>query len=148
MKKTGGTGAQKPSAALVRAAKAAMKNSYSPYSHFKVGAAIEAADGKIYSGTNVETAHYKTVCAEASAISAMIMAAQRRIRVVAVIGPGEGGLCTPCGDCRQRLREFCDDKTRIYSLWPDGTVGAVHGIHDLLPMSFGTENLKKRISGK
>ena len=71
----------------------------------------------------------------------MVSAGEREIRAVVVIGPAMEYLCTPCGDCRQRLREFSDDETRIYSLWKDGKLGAEHKMMDLLPLSFGPENL-------
>lgn len=126
---------------LAKHAAAARDNAYCPYSNHPVGAAIVAGSGKVYLGANVETAHYKGVCAEASAISAMVSAGEREIRAVVVIGPAMEYLCTPCGDCRQRLREFSDDQTRIYSLWKDGKPGAEHKMMDLLPLSFGPENL-------
>jgi cytidine deaminase len=100
-----------------------------------------AGSGKVYLGANVEVAHYKGVCAEASAISAMVSAGEREIRAVVVIGPAMEYLCTPCGDCRQRIREFADAETRVYSLWKDGRLGQEHKMGDLLPVSFGPENL-------
>jgi|GEM_PF-736166 len=126
---------------LAKHAAAARDNAYCPYSNHPVGAAIVAGSGKVYLGANVEVAHYKGVCAEASAISAMVSAGERQIRAVVVIGPAMEYLCTPCGDCRQRLREFSDNETRIYSLWKDGRLGATHKMADLLPLSFGPENL-------
>lgn len=119
----------------------ARDNAYCPYSNHPVGAAIVAGSGKVYLGANVEVAHYKGVCAEASAISAMVSAGEREIRAVVVIGPAMEYLCTPCGDCRQRIREFADAETRIYSLWKDGRLGQEHKMSDLLPVSFGPENL-------
>src|SRR5271157_3086455 len=95
-----------PLAALFAAARAAQANAYAPYSRFKVGAALAAASGAVFSGGNVENAAYpEGVCAETSAISAMARAGERRIAEILVIGDGEG-LCTPCGGCRQRIREF------------------------------------------
>jgi cytidine deaminase len=126
---------------LAKHAALARGNAYCPYSNHPVGAAIVAGSGKVYLGANVETAHYKGVCAEASAISAMVSAGEREIRAVVVIGPAMEYLCTPCGDCRQRLREFSDEETRVYSLWKDGKLGAEHKMMDLLPLSFGPENL-------
>lgn len=126
---------------LAKHAAAARDNAYCPYSNHPVGAAIVSGSGTVYLGANVETAHYKGVCAEASAISAMVSAGEREIRAVVVIGPAMEYLCTPCGDCRQRLREFSDNETRIYSLWKNGTLGAEHKMTDLLPLSFGPENL-------
>ncbi len=110
---------------------------YSPYSNHPVGAVVVTDSGKIYAGTNVEAAHYKGVCAEASAIAAMIAAGERKIRTIVIAGPSMEYLCTPCGDCRQRIREFADKKTRIHSVWADGSAGEVMTIDELLPCSFG-----------
>jgi cytidine deaminase len=126
---------------LAKVARQARDNAYCPYSNHPVGAAILTHDGKVHAGTNVEIAHYKGVCAEASAISAMVSAGGRKISAVVVIGPAMEYLCTPCGDCRQRLREFGSDRLLVYSLWKDGRLGAVHRLGDLLPHSFGPENL-------
>lgn len=126
---------------LAKHAAIARDNAYCPYSNHPVGAAIVAGSGKVYLGANVEVAHYKGVCAEASAISAMVSAGEREIRAVVVIGPAMEYLCTPCGDCRQRIREFADAETRVYSLWKDGRLGQEHKMGDLLPVSFGPENL-------
>lgn len=134
---------EKKLAALAKAAVAARARAYCPYSNHPVGVALVSASGKIYAGANVEIAHYKGVCAEASAISAMITAGERGIRAVVVAGPSMEYLCTPCGDCRQRLREFCAPDVQIYSLWKDGRLGAVTTLAELLPLSFGPENLRE-----
>jgi cytidine deaminase len=96
-------------AALVAAAVAVAGNAYAPYSGFRVGAAVRDAEGRVHLGANVENAAYpQGVCAEAAAIAAMVAAGGRRIEAIAVAGPGPGpgpaeggGLCTPCGGCRQ-----------------------------------------------
>lgn len=132
---------------MAKIARQARDNAYCPYSNHPVGAAIMTSSGSIYAGTNVEIAHYKGVCAEASAISAMVSAGGRDISAVVVIGPAMEYLCTPCGDCRQRLREFGSDRLLVYSLWKDGRLGAVHRLGDLLPHSFGPENLAEVGSG-
>lgn len=119
----------------------ARENAYCPYSNHPVGAALVAGSGKVYTGSNCEVAHYKGICAEASAIAAMVTAGEREIRTIVVVGPGKDYLCTPCGDCRQRIREFADGKTEIYSMWHDGRLGKKHKMKDLLPFSFGPENL-------
>ncbi len=99
-------------AELFAAAKAAQARAYTPYSRFNVGAAIRAPSGAIYSGCNVENAAYpQGACAEAGAIAAMALGGERRIVEIVVIGDGEA-LCTPCGGCRQRIREFADPQTR------------------------------------
>ena len=101
--------------ALFDAAKAAQAKAYAPYSRFKVGAAILADDGRIYAGCNVENAAYpEGSCAEAGAIAAMVAGGERRIAEILVVGDGEN-LVTPCGGCRQRIREFASGKRRSTS---------------------------------
>lgn len=127
---------------LITLAKKARENAYCPYSNHPVGAALVTDSGKIFTGANSEAAHYRGSCAEGSAISAMTSAGERSIRTIVVIGPKDGKLlCPPCGDCRQRIREFASEETVIYTLLPDGRIGAAHTIDDLLPQSFGPENL-------
>jgi|TARA_R110002126_G_scaffold13118_4_gene57006 cytidine deaminase len=126
---------------LFDAALCAQKNAYAPYSKHPVGAALRSASGKIYAGCNVETAHFIATHAEVSAISAMITAGDTKIAEIAIIGPNDA-LCTPCGDCRQRIREFCDmDDTLISVYHKDGRLLKQYNMHDLLPDSFGPENL-------
>ncbi|THD44981.1 MAG: cytidine deaminase [Bradyrhizobium sp.] len=127
-------------AALFSAAKAAQASAYAPYSRFKVGAAIRTAGGAVYSGCNVENAAYpQGACAEAAAIAAMALAGERRIADILVIGDGKD-LCTPCGGCRQRIREFADASTRIHVAGPEG-VRKTFTLEELLPHSFGPANL-------
>jgi cytidine deaminase len=126
--------------ALFAAAKAAYSNAYAPYSKFPVGAAIRTPEGDIFSGCNVENAAYpQGACAEAGAIAEMAKAGRRRIAEMLVIGGGQG-LCTPCGGCRQRIREFAAQDTPIHVAGPEG-VRARFLLSDLLPASFGPENL-------
>jgi cytidine deaminase len=125
---------------LFAAAKAAQAKAYVPYSRFKVGAAILGGDGLIYSGCNVENAAYPTsVCAEGGAVAAMIMGGCTSIAAVMVIGDGQE-LCTPCGNCRQRLREFAKGTTPVHVAGPDG-VRHSFTLDELLPASFGPDNL-------
>ena len=127
-------------AALFDAAKAAHGKAYAPYSRFNVGAALRTPSGAIYSGCNVENAAYpQGACAEAGAISAMALAGERRIAEILVVGDGEG-LCTPCGGCRQRIREFADAATPIHVADPEG-VRASFTLGELLPHAFGPEHL-------
>ena len=92
--------------ALVRRAARAAKASYSPYSQFSVGAAVRTANGRTFTGTNVENASYGlTVCAERVAVFAAVTAGERRLRAVAVVG-GRGRAVPPCGACLQVLAEF------------------------------------------
>ena len=134
----------KPSSAkLAAAAKAALEQAAAPYSKFKVGAAILADDGRIYSGCNVENAAYPNgVCAETSAISAMVLGGGKRIRAIAVIGGGKN-LVTPCGGCRQRIAEFATADTPVHVCGPQGP-RATFTIGELLPESFGMLNLTAR----
>ena len=128
-------------AALFDAAKAAHGKAYAPYSRFNVGAALRTPSGAIYSGCNVENAAYpQGACAEAGAIGAMALAGERRIAEILVVGDGEG-LCTPCGGCRQRIREFASPQTPVHIAGPDG-VRLTLSLAELLPHSFGPENLK------
>src|ERR1700678_4473883 len=110
-------------AALLGAARAAHGKAYAPYSRFNVGAALRTPSGAIFSGCNVENAAYpQGACAEAGAIGAMALAGERRIAEILVVGDGEG-LCTPCGGCRQRIREFADAGTPIHGAGSEGRRG-------------------------
>ena len=126
--------------ALVDTLLTALGNAYAPYSHHPVAAVMECPDGQQFAGANVEVAHYKGLCAEASAIAAMITAGQRELAKVYVMGPGEH-LCTPCGDCRQRIREFATPDTQIMVLSHQGEVLKTYSMETLLPDAFGPENL-------
>ena len=119
-----------------------MEKAYAPYSGFAVGAAILDERGNIYSGTNIENAAYpQGCCAEASAISALIMAGGRQIRKIAVAGGGKS-LCTPCGGCRQKIREFGTVDTQIVICDEVGP-RQTFTLDALLPHSFGPDNLNK-----
>src|SRR5271167_1511520 len=127
-------------AALFDAARAAQGKAYAPYSRFKVGAALRTPGGAIFSGCNVENAAYpQGACAEAGAIAAMALAGERRIAEILVVGDGEG-LCTPCGGCRQRIREFADAATPIHVAGPEG-IRTSFTLGELLPHAFGPEHL-------
>lgn len=127
-------------ARLFAAAEAIRARAYAPYSKFPVGAAILADDGNIYSGCNIENAAYPVGnCAEASAIAAMIAGGAKRIRRVYVTGIGTAPV-TPCGGCRQRLREFADQDVVVTSHGVEGTP-LVQTLAQLLPHSFGPEYL-------
>lgn len=122
--------------ALLRARKAA----YAPYSNFHVAAVAVAADGRTFPGCNVETAHYKSTCAEASAISAMIGAGQRELACMYILGPGTR-TCPPCGDCRQRIHEFAGDDTRVVLVDDDGRELERFTLDELLPRAFGPDSI-------
>jgi cytidine deaminase len=126
---------------LFAAATAARGNAYAPYSRFAVGAAIRADDGKLYAGANVENAAYPMgQCAEASAIGAMVTGGARRIIELAIVAGGPE-LCTPCGGCRQRIREFAAPDVMIHILGPEGLRRSLTA-GELLPLSFGPHNVK------
>ena len=126
---------------LIEAAVSARANAYAPYSEFLVGAAVKDERGYIHSGCNVENAAYpQGTCAEAGAIAAMVLAGGRRIVEVAVVGAG-AGLVTPCGGCRQKLREFAAGDVRIHVCDEAGHVRQTFTLGELLPQSFGPENL-------
>ncbi len=125
---------------LFTAARAVQSRAHAPYSRFKVGAALLADDGTAYAGCNVENAAYPVgACAEAGAISAMVAGGGRSIRAILIFGEGEA-LVTPCGACRQRIREFAAPDTPIAIAGPDG-IRARFSLEDLLPASFGPDNL-------
>jgi cytidine deaminase len=127
--------------ALLRAAVEAMGRAYAPYSRFLVGAAVLDDQGRIHPGCNVENAAYpQGVCAEGGALSAMVLAGGRSVRAVLVVGEGEG-LVTPCGGCRQKIREFAALDTPILIADPQH-VRATFTLDELLPQSFGPEHLR------
>jgi cytidine deaminase len=126
--------------AMLAAAKAAMARAHAPYSHFQVGAAVLDTQGRIHAGCNVENAAYpQGVCAEAGALSAMVLAGGTAVQAVLVVGNGEG-LVTPCGGCRQKIREFAAPDTPILVANPQ-QVRASFSLDALLPHSFGPEHL-------
>lgn len=126
--------------ALLAAARAARGRAYAPYSRFTVGAALLDDQGNIHAGCNVENAAYpQGLCAEAVAIGQLALSGGRRIRAVAVVGAGPL-LVTPCGGCRQKLREFAADEVPILV----GDMTSLRGrftLGELLPSSFGPEHL-------
>ena len=125
---------------LFAEAAAARSQAYAPYSGFSVGAAILGRSGAIYRGCNVENAAYPVGnCAEAGAISAMVAAGERSIEAILVVGGGDA-LVTPCGGCRQRIREFAGPETPIHIAGPAGWRTSFK-LNDLLPESFGPDNL-------
>ena len=129
--------------ALFAAAAAVRQHAYAPYSRYPVGAALRTDDGRVFAGCNVENAAYpQGQCAEASAIGVMVANGARRITEVLVIG-GEVGdelVCSPCGGCRQQLREFAGPETPVHICGPEGLRRTVT-VAELLPLSFGPDNL-------
>ncbi|KPF70650.1 cytidine deaminase [Bosea sp. AAP35] len=128
--------------ALFAAAARVQTFAYAPYSRFRVGAAILGDDGVVYPGCNVENAAYPSgSCAEQGAISAMIAGGGRRIMAILVVGDGEA-LVTPCGACRQRIREFASPDLAVAIAGPDG-IRQRFSLDGLLPASFGPDNLRR-----
>ncbi len=125
---------------LLQAARAARLKAYAPYSKFLVGAAVLDDQGNIHAGCNVENAAYpEGVCAEAGALSAMVLAGGKRAQAVLVVGTG-GARITPCGGCRQKLREFCAPDTPVLTANEDA-LGPRYTLAQLLPDSFGPDHL-------
>ena len=129
---------------LLAAARLAREQAYAPYSHFQVGAAVLADDGRVYSGCNVENAAYpEGVCAEAGALSAMVLGGGRRAVTVAIIaGPSGGDIrpCLPCGGCRQKIAEFSRSDTTVLVAGKDG-VTQRYALAALLPSAFTPSDL-------
>jgi cytidine deaminase len=126
---------------LIAAAVEARAKAYAPYSRFLVGAAVKDEHGAVHAGCNVENAAYpQGTCAEAGAIAAMIMAGGRKIIEAAVVGGG-ASLVTPCGGCRQKLREFGAPDLAIHVCDESGLIKRSFTLEELLPSSFGPENL-------
>lgn len=129
-----------PSQRLLEAARAAQLQAHAPYSRFKVGAAVLDEQGRLHAGCNVENAAYpEGLCAEAGALSAMVLAGGTRVAALAVVGDG-AGLVTPCGGCRQKLREFAGPDTPVW-VGDRSVLRAGFTLAQLLPESFGPEHL-------
>ena len=125
---------------LLEAARAAQTNAHAPYSHFSVGAAVRTSTGHIFSGSNVENVSFpEGICAEASAIGAMVTAGERTIVEVLTIADGDE-VTTCCGGCRQRLAEFAAPDTPVHAAGPDG-IRRSFTLGELLPAAFGPEHL-------
>lgn len=123
---------------LVDAARAAQQRAYAPYSHFRVGCALEAEDGRVFVGCNVENASYGlTICAERAAVCAAVVAGAQRFRRAVVVSDADPP-AAPCGACRQVLSEF-GPTLRVEGVGSAGTV--TWTIAELLPAAFGKEQL-------
>lgn len=126
--------------ALLEQASAAQELAYAPYSGFRVGCALMAADGRVFLGANVENAAYSpTICAERTALPSAVVAGAREFIALAVVGDGPG-VCTPCGVCRQVLYEFAPD-LEILVGGSDGVTQRFVLSRDLLPHGFGPARL-------
>ena len=129
---------------LMLLAVAARRNSYSPYSGFRVGAALLGKSGKLYPGCNVENASYSaTNCAERTAIFRAVSEGETEFEAIAIVGgPGDELLdfCAPCGVCRQVLAEFCGKDFRLVLGNPDRI--QVFTFEEILPFAFGKGDLE------
>jgi cytidine deaminase len=127
---------------LIDDARAVREMAYAPYSRFKVGAAIRAASGKVYTGCNVENVAYpEGTCAEAGAIAAMIAGGDTAIAALAVIADSPKPV-SPCGGCRQKIAEFADGDVVVTLATLDGIVQETT-IADLLPGSFDADYMSR-----
>ncbi len=124
---------------LIAAATRARERAYAPYSHYAVGAALLTASGRVYTGCNIENASYPlTICAERVAVFKAISDGERDLEAIAVVTANGG---SPCGACRQVLAEF-GTNIRVLIATPQQLV-AIKTIAELLPSSFGPQNLKE-----
>jgi len=127
---------------LLLAARKARRKAYAPYSNFHVGAAVLGANGRIYSGCNVENASFGlTCCAERNAVFAMAAAGEKRIREVLVIGESEEFL-PPCGACRQVLAEFAPPQAKVHMCNRRGGIRTAT-VGELVPYIFHLKKKKK-----
>ena len=132
---------------LIKTAIRQLDFSYTPYSRFKVGAALLAENGQVYSGCNIENAAYTpTNCAERTAFFKAVSEGVVSFRAICIVG-GKDGVLTeyapPCGVCRQVMREFCDPETFEVILAVDEETWQVYTLKEILPAGFGPGNLKK-----
>jgi len=131
---------------LIQIATAQLKFSYAPYSDFRVGAALLAENGTIYTGCNIENAAYTpTNCAERTAFFKAVSEGVREFQAICIVG-GKNGILTeyvaPCGVCRQVMMEFCNPRTFQIILAVSTEKYAVFSLDELFPLGFGSENLK------
>ena len=137
---------------LFALARESMDRAYAPYSKFPVGAALRSQEGRLFAGANAENAAYpQGWCAEAAAIAAMVTAGDRGIAEILIAGASSDGagkyleiadtLCTPCGGCRQKIREFAGPATEVHVCGPEGLKRSFT-LGELLPFDFGLHNLQ------
>ena len=123
---------------LIAMAIQAMGNAYAPYSGYKVGAALLSADGRVFTGCNIENASFSpTICAERTAFAKAVSEGCREFTAIAVCGGKDGvitGLFPPCGVCRQVMREFCKEDFLVYLADREGY--QIRTLAQLLPDSF------------
>lgn len=133
---------------LIEIAVKQLRFSYTPYSHFKVGAALLAVDGTIYTGCNIENAAYTpTNCAERTAFFKAVSEGIHDFRAICIVGGMNGvlsGYTAPCGVCRQVMMEFCDPEEFQIILATDVEHYDTYTLKELLPLGFGPGNLKEK----
>lgn len=132
---------------LLEEAKKARLKAYTPYSNFKVGAALLTKSGKVYLGCNIENATYTpTNCAERTAFFKAVSEGEREFEKIAIVGAKDGEdanvMCSPCGGCRQVMMEFCDPKEFQIILANGENTCRVMTLEELLPCGFSSSNLK------
>lgn len=132
---------------LLEEAKKARLKAYTPYSNFKVGAALLTKSGKVYLGCNIENATYTpTNCAERTAFFKAVSEGEREFEKIAIVGAKDGEdanvMCSPCGVCRQVMTEFCDPKEFQIILANGENTCRVMTLEELLPCGFSSSNLK------
>ena len=133
---------------LIKQALEMRKMAYVPYSHFQVGAALLCADGKIYTGCNIENAAYTpSNCAERTAFFKAVSEGEREFAAIAITGGAETAeeleYCAPCGVCRQVMMEFCDYDNFKVILAKSEQEYQVYSLREILPMGFGPKNLEQ-----
>ncbi len=140
-----GTAAELPVQDMIDKAIKMLGRAYTPYSHWKVGAALLDADGKIWGGCNIENAAFTpTNCAERTAFFKAVSHGVRRFTAIVVVGGHEGELqdyCAPCGVCRQVMMEFCDPKKFMVILAKNREEYRIQTLEELLPQGFGPADL-------
>ena len=120
-----------------------LSRSYSPYSHFPVGAALACEDGSVYTGCNIENAAYgPSVCAERVAVFKAVSEGKREFVRIAVAASTKK-FCAPCGVCRQVMMEFCDPKEFRVILGTEKGVEVSRTLEEMLPLGFGPGNLNE-----
>ena len=132
---------------LMRLALEARERSYSPYSHFRVGAALLCGDGSVYTGCNIENAAFTPgICAERTAFAKAVSEGKRSFRAIAIAGGPEKGhpaFAAPCGVCRQVMAEFCDPESFRILLGAGTDETQEFLLKELLPFGFGPGDLKE-----
>ncbi|KAM3921259.1 cytidine deaminase [Leptodactylus fuscus] len=125
---------------LIQKSHEAKTKAHCPYSRFRVGAALLSQDGRIFLGCNIENACYTLgICAERTAIQTAVSEGSKKFTAIAIASDVEEEYITPCGACRQVMREF-GSEWQIFLTKPNGSY-VLKTLHQLLPMSFGPENL-------